>query len=168
MRRILVRKSMRSRAFSLVEALLASMILAFSAVAVSHALLAGHMQTDAAMQHSRAMDLAGAMMEEVLRLPYGDPDGSSSMGPESGETNRTLYDNVDDYDGFSQSAGAVTDFAGDLYEPTYQDFDSAVTVTTDPQNVAGLGGAINGVTILVTITDSTGTTWTVQRFVPES
>jgi len=163
-----VRKYRRSRGFSLIEALLASMILAFSAVAVSHALLAGHQLTDAALHHSHAMDLAGATMEEVLRLPYNDPDGSSNMGPESGETNRTLYDNIDDYHGFSQSAGAVTDFAGDLYEPAYQDFSRAVSVTSSSQNVAGLGGAIDGVTIQVTITDTAGTAWTVQRFVPES
>lgn len=162
-----VRKYERSRGFSLVEALLASMILAFSAAAVSHALLSGHQLTDAALHHSRAMDLAGALMEEVLRLPYDDPDGSSNMGPESGETNRTLYDNVDDYHGFNQSVGAVTDVAGDLYEPAYQDFDRAVTITAGSQTVAGLGGAINGVTIDVTVTDSAGTTWAIQRFVPE-
>lgn len=163
-----VRKYCRSRGFSLVEALLASMILAFSAVAVSHALLSGHQLTEAALHHSHAMDLAGAMVEEVLRLPYDDPDGSSNMGPESGESNRTLYDNVDDYHGFSQSAGAVADFAGDLYEPAYQDFNREVTVTTSSQNVVGFGGAIDGVTIQVTITDTAGTAWTVQRFVPES
>lgn len=163
----MVRKPAQARGLTLVEALLAAMILAFSAVAVSQALLAGHQQTQAALHHRRATDLADALMEEILRLPYNDPDGASSPGPEAGETSRLLYDNIDDYHGFSETAGSVTDVAGAAYDARYELFSRSVTVTAGSQTVAGLGPAITGVTIQVTVTDTAGATWSVQRFVAQ-
>lgn len=146
---------------------MASIILAFSAIAVSQAILAGHQQTDAALHHRRAMDLTDALMEEILRLPYDDPDGASNPGPEAGESNRTLFDNIDDYHGFSQAAGSVDDLGGSAYPAPYQVFGRSATVVAGSQTVAGLGPAISGVTVQVTVQDGAGVTWSVQEFVPQ-
>jgi MSHA pilin protein MshD len=62
---------------------------------------------DPMIQH-QAVAIAEAYLEEVLLQSYIDPDGVS------GEANRSLYDDIDDYNGFSetgahdQSGAAIT------------------------------------------------------------
>jgi MSHA pilin protein MshD len=51
---------------------------------------------------SAGMTLARDLMSEIMQRNYVDPDGSNSLGPDSGET-RATYDDVDDYDGLNQS-----------------------------------------------------------------
>jgi MSHA pilin protein MshD len=46
------------------------------------------------MVRKQAMTLADSILEEVLLMPYADPDGSNT-----GETGRSNWDNVDDYAG---------------------------------------------------------------------
>ena len=103
------------------ESLLASAILAFAIVAVSQAIVAGQMQTVDALQRTRAMELAEALMEEVLRLDYTDPDGP-------GESGRANYDDLQDFNGFSEAAGSLKDAPGVAYDVTYQGFSRSVSV----------------------------------------
>ena len=114
------------RALTLVEGLLASALLAFAVAAVSQAVLAGQMQTVAALHHRRAVELAEALMDEILRLPYDDPGGPSTPGPEGGETDRSAFDNADDYHGFSETAGSLADAAGTVHPTPFQDFTRSV------------------------------------------
>ncbi len=106
------------------------------------------------------------MMEEIIRLPFNDPDGSSAMGPEGGETTRAAFDNIDDFHGFSLAAGNITDAAGNLYPTPYQVFSLSVTVSPGSETITGLSGAITGVNVIVTVQDASGTSWTIQQFVP--
>lgn len=157
----------RRHALTLLEGLIASVILTMVVVAVSQAILAGQMQTADALHRTRAVELAEAMMDEILRLPYDDPDGSSNPGPDGGEYARNTYDNLDDYHGFSESAGNLRDVAGMAYETTYDDFARSVAVVAGSETVAGFGPAIAGVLITVTVTDSHTATWSVEHFYPE-
>ncbi len=161
-----VRPAVR-RGMTLVEALLASVILAVAVAAISQAVLAGQMQAYHALHRRRAVDLAEALMEEVLRLPYNDPDGTSSPGPEAGETDRGRFDNIDDYNGFGEAAGTLVDLADAPYDSAYQGFSRSVTVAAASETVAAFGSAIPGMSITVAVTDDSGTTWTLQQFVPE-
>ena len=155
------------RAVTLVEALIAMLILAGAVVAVSQAVLAGQMQSADAVHRRRAVELATTLMEEIVRLPYNDPDGASSPGPEAGESNRSAYDNLDDFHGFTEAAGALKDMKGAAYDSAYQTFSRSVTVVATSVSIAGLGSAQTGVEITVTVTDATGRTWSVEQFIPE-
>ena len=146
---------------------MASVILAVVVVAVTQAIMAGQMQCYDALHRRRGMFLAEALMDEVLRLPYSDPDGASAPGPEAGETERSDYDNIDDFHGFAEVAGNVADAAGVTYGTAYQVFSCSVTVVADSVTVTGLGDALSGVTITVTAQDGAGTTWVVEHFYPE-
>ncbi len=143
------------------ECLLASAILAFAVVAVSQAVVAGQMQTADALHRARAMELAEALMEEVLRLAYADPDGP-------GEVGRANYDNLEDFDGFSETAGTLSDVDGVAYDTPFQGFSRSVSVV--PANggsgisVTGLGSALPGLMVTVTVQDATGTSWVLTRF----
>lgn len=156
-----MRDPVQHRGLTLVECLLASAILAFAVVALSQAVVAGQMQTVDALHRARAMELGEALMEEVLRLAYTDPNGP-------GEVGRSNYDDLQDFNGFSESAGSLNDAAGVAYGAPFQGFSRSVSVV--PANggsgisVTGLGSALPGLMATVTVQDATGTSWVLTRF----
>jgi len=159
--RVDARRGPRSRryALSLVEALFAAIILTVVVAAVSQALLAGQMQSYDAAHRARAIELAEALMEEIVRLPYEDPDSD-------GELSRATFDDLDDFDGYSDT-GTLSDIAGTAYSSEYNVFTRTVTVTSDSETIAAFGTAISGLDITVTVEDAAGSTWTLRQFVPE-
>lgn len=101
-----------AKAFTLAEAMIASALLAASISAITLPFTASaHNQQDEA-RRTVALSLAQEMMEEVLSKPFRDPNGPSACGPESGETSRSLFDNLDDYDGFTEPAGQLIGLDG--------------------------------------------------------
>lgn len=155
------------RAFTLVEVLIASAIIAFAVAAISQAVVSAQMQTYEALHDLRGMSLAESLVEEAIALPYADPEGASTPGPESGETTRALFDNVDDFHGFTEATGTLTDVAGVAYPTTFSQFSRTTTVAYGPLTIAGFTQSLNGLTVTVTVTDARGSTWTASRFVPE-
>jgi len=155
----------RKSALTLAESLLAAVLLALAVVGVSQAVVAGQMQAYAALHRRRGVELAEALLDEVLRLPYSDPDGASSPGPESGETSRASFDNLDDYHGFSQAAGSITEFSGAAHPSGYQAFSRSVTVTASFVTITGYVTALPGQTVTVTVQDAGETVCTLTRFV---
>ncbi len=154
--------------FTLIEALLASAVLAFVVAALTQAIVAGQMQTYDAMHSGRAMALAEAMMEEILVLPYDDPGGGLVIGPDAGEVTRQDFDDIDDYHGFTEALGTLTDAEGNLYPSLFQKFTRFVTVTADTVDIPAFNSTQHGITITVTVREGdNGREWTVTRFVPE-
>jgi len=105
------------RGFTLTEALLAAVVLAMaiSAITMPFAAAARNEQVDA--RRTLSASLAREMMEEILTKPFDDPDGAGALGPEPGETrwvSSTKYDNIDDYQGYTESAGEITDFENEV------------------------------------------------------
>ncbi len=139
-------------------------IVPMAVAAIALAVVAGQAQAVEAMRRARAGTLAESLMEEILALPYNDPAGASAMGPEAGETSRALYDNIDDYHGFSEPAGALADRAGTAYGTEYQRFSRQVSCAAGTQTVTGFG-AVVGVTVTVTVRDGTDTVVSITRFV---
>lgn len=158
----------RARGFTLAEALLAAAILSFSVAAIAQAVVAGQMHTYEALHQLRGMTLAEALMEEILAQPWDDPNDTTTPGPEADELDRTMFDNIDDYDGFAEAAGDVADGAGAVYGSKFARFARSVTVVAATKSIAELGGTdIDGQSITVTVTDDRGMTWALTRFVPE-
>ncbi|MEM6392556.1 MAG: prepilin-type N-terminal cleavage/methylation domain-containing protein [Planctomycetota bacterium] len=153
--------------FTLVEVLVASTILAFITLAVINAIAVGQQQAIAALDDGRAAALAEATLEEVLALPYADPGGDTTFGPDAGESTRADFDALDDYHGWSQAANSITDPAGVAYPSTFQDLQRSVTVVDRTVSVASLGGDHTGRAITVTVTDPGGRTVTLERFIAE-
>ena len=154
------RKAQREKALTLLETLIASAILTIVVVAVSQAIVAGQMQVYDALHRARALELAEALMDEVLRLPYDDPDGLADAG-------RANFDNTDDFDAFTEAAGTLADAAGVAYEADYQVFSRSVTVVSGSETVSGFGDPLPGVHVTVTVQDGAGTSWVLQQFVPQ-
>ena len=115
----------------------------------------------------QGMMLAEEMMEYVLSLPYTDPDGASTPGPEANESTPADFDNVDDFDAYIELAGQVRDVAGVLYPEQYQVFSRSVAVQYGSETVAGFGGPIPGLLVTVTVMDNKGRQFVHTRFMPE-
>ena len=108
--------------FTLVEAAISTIIVGGVLVASLNVIGAAAMTRHRLAQRQRARLLATDLMSELLSLPYADPTlgPGVNLGPEPGEVSgtRTLFDDVDDYHGWSasppQSKDGVplTDFAG--------------------------------------------------------
>jgi len=149
------------------ESLIASSILSFAVLAVLQPIVAGQSQSTHALNEMRALALAEAMIEEVLSRPYFDPDGASVVGPDGGETNRTQFDNIDDYHGFTEAVGQVRDANNQTYPITFNRFGRSVTCAYTTQDLPDLGGVTSGIVITVTVRDNASHTWELARFVPE-
>ena len=157
----------QSGGFTLAEVLIASAVLAFVVMALTYSISAAQMHVMEAMHEDRAISLTEAMIDEVLSLPYDDPDGASTVGPEAGETSRSLFDNIDDYHGLTEALGGVADFNGSGYSQDLDRFSRSVSASYTTVNVPSLGGDQTGLTLIVTVTDDRSRTWSLSCFVPE-
>ena len=98
--------------FTLTESLIAATILAMAVTALTMPFTAGARNEQSDGRRTTAATLASEMMEEILAKPFNDPDGPSDPGPEVGESTRGDFDNIDDYDGYSETAGNVSSPSG--------------------------------------------------------
>jgi len=107
-------------------------------------------------------------MDEIVALPYKDPSGTAAaLGPDSGESSRSLFDNCDDYHGSSETANLIKDQSGSLLPTEYQAFTRSVTCSTGSTTIGGVG-TVSGLTVVVTVTSTKGAgTWTLTRFIPD-
>jgi len=124
--------------FTLAEAMIAVMVLGIAAASVLLPFMSGASLRAEGVNRTLAARLASDLMEQILQLPFHDPNDetSYSLGPESGD-----YDNIDDYDGYSELQGQVKDADGALFTDTdsrYTNFSRNVTceyVYVPPQPV---------------------------------
>ena len=106
-------------AFTLVEAVLAMLVVALMLVAALNAVSATKAAELAFTDRTRGAMLAQALLDEVLSREYEDPDASEPVfGPDAGETTRASFDDVDDYANWTESPPQnldgtnMTDLAG--------------------------------------------------------
>jgi prepilin-type N-terminal cleavage/methylation domain-containing protein len=101
------------KGLTLLECLIAISLLAMCVIALTIPtnVTAGIELEDA--RRTLAGSLATEMMEEILTKDFDDPDGSTARGPEWDEYSRSRFDNMDDYHGYAEPAGAVLDMHGD-------------------------------------------------------
>ncbi len=149
----------RSLAFTAIEALIASAILAILTSAVSGALMAGRAQSQLARDTLSASFLAQSMMDEIMRLPFNDPNGYTTMGPNGGQT-RPNFDNISDYSGYTDGPGNVgrggsaliTDLASNAYPTVYQAFQRTVSMQAVSNTPTGWNRTVTGLLITVSVT----------------
>lgn len=93
-------------AFTLVETVVALLVASVMLVAALNSVGAARATDYKIAERNRALGLAQALMGEILQQPYVDPQtGSSANGIDPGETtgNRSLFDDVGDYEGWLAS-----------------------------------------------------------------
>ena len=145
------RRQPRRRGLTIVEVVISVMIVGLVMVSAMDSvgqILRGRQQTADAV---RAKALAQQLMTEILRDAYED-DTSPVFGPESGESggSRADWDDVDDYDGWSQSP--PEDHDGNTL-PNLSGWQRDVVVEfvdpADPASVSGTDQGVKRVTVSV-------------------
>lgn len=133
--------------FTLLEALIASVILLLSVIATSMALTAGRQHSLEAQAEVQAALVADAMMSQILAEDY------------------TTMEN---YDGKDEPPGSLLTAVGSAYPETYYRIGRTASVRPGSHTFSGLGVTITGLEIKVESYDDTGRILcTLQRFVPE-
>jgi hypothetical protein len=90
--------------FTLIEGMMASVVLAAVTLAVLAAFTAAAQNGEAADESMMAAELARQLLDEIAAKPVLDPNNVVQMlGPDAGENGRAQFDNVDDYHGYRDS-----------------------------------------------------------------
>lgn len=146
----------RCRGITLVESLLAVLILSLAVMGLSYATTAGHQHLQHGDMMLRGTRLAEHLMEEIQSKPYAGTGAS-----------RMLYC-IDDYHGFTEAAGNLKNVLGELYDEADQIFSRSVTVANGTTTIADFENAvIPGKTVVVTVSDGNGASWSLTRFISE-
>jgi prepilin-type N-terminal cleavage/methylation domain-containing protein len=103
-RGLLILTTNRRRGFTVAESLIASVVLAIAVVAVAGAIIAAQNQTAIQESSGIAVSMARELMEEICSRPFTLPD--ATPGWKGGVTNRSLYDTIDDYNGYTDTVNA--------------------------------------------------------------
>jgi prepilin-type N-terminal cleavage/methylation domain-containing protein len=101
--------------FTLTEAMMAVVVLGIAAASLLLPFISGAAVRAEGINRTLAARLAGDLMEQILRLPFHDPDGGTSVGPELGETGPATFDNLDDYHDYTEFQGQVKDATGAVF-----------------------------------------------------
>lgn len=153
MNRIGPKPAERTRAFTLLEALVSTFVVSVMLVAALNTLGASKLGAHRMEDSARGVLLAQALMAEILPQSYLDPVDPPQFGLEAGEVAgiRATFDDVDDYHGWSSSPprnpyGSVI--------PDRADWGRSVTVQwADPANLVSNAVVDTGIKrITVTVT----------------
>jgi len=139
--------------FSYVEAVISVVILG-TAVTAGLSMFGSYAHGVAfTFESAIARGLAAELISEITAREYQDPGASPVFGPDSGEIARADFDDVDDYDGWSESPPAVAD-GTPLDGPNFVGFSREVVVSSVDDNTMTTDvtdGASNSKRIVVTV-----------------
>jgi MSHA pilin protein MshD len=93
----------RRRGFTLVETSISTLIVAVVLVASMRTVVAVTRHRSVHNDATTANLLAEALLTEVLEKEYKEPTATPIFGAETGETSRSLFDDVDDYHGLTET-----------------------------------------------------------------
>ncbi|HEY8667517.1 MAG TPA: prepilin-type N-terminal cleavage/methylation domain-containing protein [Tepidisphaeraceae bacterium] len=152
----------RRGGFTLVESLIASVVLAIAVIGVAGVMGTSFKHVEALDQGMTAVSLAKQLMEEIAAKPFLDPVlKTAPLGHEAAETTRASYNNIGDYDGYAdESSGLQTPAGTNVSLGTGQSFTRRVTVEyrATPGGAAASSGDFARVTVTVTCPDGQVTT----------
>jgi type II secretory pathway pseudopilin PulG len=97
------------RGTSLIEVVVSTVIVGVLIVATLNALGAATSSSRTAGNRAVAIGLADDLMAEIVKAKYVDPGNSPVFGPETGETTRNAFNDVDDYNGWSEQPPTAKD-----------------------------------------------------------
>ena len=149
-------RPVRRMGLTLVECLLAVLILSVAVLGMSYATTSGHEHLHHSDTRLRAIRVAEHLMEEIQSRPY---DGSGGIRSEFC---------IDDFNGFAEDAGGLADFSNTPYDEEDQAFSRSATVVAANLVVPELENVIiPGKTVTVTVSSMAGSQWVISRFIPE-
>lgn len=173
--------SARRRGFTLVETVIAIVILGIGVSTVLSLILTNIRHSADPMVIEQANAIAQSYLEEVMLKPFCDPNdfsghcpadcGSAACAGCSGSTSgdggpetRASFDDVCDYQGLADNAGALDNRGAPV--PGLEAYNVAVTVDdgTSLNGLSGAAGQVLGVSVVVTHDDMSAVDVTLQGY----
>lgn len=114
------------RGFTLIELIIFIVIVAVGLAGILLVMNTSVKSSADPMVRKQAIALAESVLEEVLQKAYADPDNTPAVV----EASRDLWDNVDDYNGKTQSAFSLP--------PALSGYTIAISVADDSSTLPGL------------------------------
>ena len=142
------------RGFTLAESLIASVVLAAAVIGIAGTLSASYHQSSVRGNLNTGLGLAQQLMEEVASKPLTAPNGTTDKpGWSSGQTDRSQYDTVDDFNGYTDVSGSVKAWDGSTLDlGDGESYTRTVSVTSNAKPSALTGTAPSSDFYLVTVT----------------
>ena len=145
-----------SKGFSLIELVITIVVLGIALSALSSSLFNGVGRNADPMWQSKATQLSQAYLDEILSMRYqedsplggGAVGGCSISGTDAGESGRSLFDDVDDYNGLTETAT----FLDGTATSSYSGYSISVVVSCDDHLGAS---STNTKLIILTVTTPT-------------
>jgi Tfp pilus assembly protein PilV len=144
--------------FTLVEAMISMVVVAVLLVAAMRATGASALAQYKTAERVTARALASGLVNEIIVLRYEEPNGTPSFGRESGESggNKQGWDDVDDFDGWSESPPQYRDGTN---MPNCSGWQRTVSVVrVNPMDVTQLSGSETGAKRITVTVKHNGTT----------
>ena len=137
------------RAFTLTEALIASVVLAISVLGIGSVLAASSSQSDTTVEATTTAALGRQLLEEIAAKPFPIAGVTTAVGWSGGNRIRSTYDDVADYDGYTDSS-PFTALSG-VAIPTAGTYTRSVTFTrrVNPSDTPSTSGNFGLITVKV-------------------
>jgi type II secretory pathway pseudopilin PulG len=114
-----------TQAFTLLESMLASSLLATAVIGIIVPFVAGDQNQRDDSRRTLATSLAQELMEEILTKGFKDPGTLPAPG-----TSRTIFNYINDYNNYTETAGNITDNCGNtVTDPAAVGLSRVVTVS---------------------------------------
>jgi len=146
-------KYSREKGFSLIELVITIVVLGIALSALTASLFSGVGRNADPLWQSKATQLSQAYLDEILSMRYQEnsPLGGGTVGTcviagnEVDEGSRSLFDDVDDYDGLIETA----DFLDATTVSDYAGYTVNIDVTcVGPNNIAAINSKLIALTII--------------------
>src|SRR5688572_21716528 len=143
----------RRRGYTLAESLIASVVLAAAVVGISTTLSASYQQSTIRGNTNTALILAQQLMEEIAGKPLDLAASATNLpGWSGGQTDRSLYDTVDDYHGYTDTSGSIETADGTTLDMgDGGSYTRTVSITENAMPTGLTGTASDFVLITVTV-----------------
>ncbi|MCK4343309.1 MAG: hypothetical protein KAY37_16465 [Phycisphaerae bacterium] len=140
--------------YTLIEVVISTVVVSVMLVAALHAVGAARLGLRQIGNHSRGVLLAQDLMTEILQQHYADPVyGLGSFGVDGDEAttgDRSLYDDVDDYDGWQVAPPQYKDGTEITWATEYERLvEVAWVLPSNPQQTSGSETGVKRITVTV-------------------
>ncbi len=143
----ILKRSRLRPAISIVEALLAAMIMAIVASTAMLPFAAGMQHIQEANKLERAISLGQGLMEEILARPFDEVASTvTRTAPAAGDKDRSNYSTIKQFNGYSESDKEARDFKGNVIASSWVDgywrMATVTGVTYPEQNATDTGNLV--------------------------
>jgi len=152
------RTRITSRAgYTLAEAMIASVVLAAAVIGIGSLLAASYQQSAARGDTTSGLTMAQQLMEEIASKPLDPPVLPDKPGWSLGQTDRSQYDTIDDYNGYTDLSSSMAMRDGNSIQMGQSNqggsYTRTVTVTQNalPSGLTGTASDFVLVTVKVTM-----------------